>query len=73
MSIIPSSELSASELSSLGNNVGLPRKRRRKRMLAAVNRSLAALGEAVAKLRSHDLSESWAYSAPLRTTRRRRG
>jgi hypothetical protein len=74
MSIVPSSALSASELSSLGNNVGIPKRRRRpRRVLAAVNRSLAAIGEAVAELRSRQMSMAWGYTAPLRVTRRHRG
>jgi len=73
MSIIPFSALSASELSSLGNNVGTPKRRRRRRVLAAVNRSLAALGEAVAELRCRQIGMTWGHTAPLRVTRRHRG
>ncbi len=73
MSIVPSSALSASELSSLGNNIGAPKRRRRRRVLAAVNRSLAAIGEAVAELRHRRLNTAWGYSAPLRFTRRHGG
>ena len=72
MSIVPSSALSASEMAGLGNNMSAPR-RRRHRQLAAVNRSLAAIGEAVAQLhRSPQTVLTWGQIAPLRTTRRRR-
>jgi len=73
MSIVPSASLSASELSSLGNNLSSPRRRRRNRGLAAVNRSLAVIGEAVAQLhRPMQTALTWGQMAPLRTTRRRR-
>ena len=73
MSIVPFSALSASELSSLGNNVGSPRRRRHRGVLAAVNRSLATIGEAVAELRGRHLGMAWGHIVPLRVRRRRRG
>ncbi len=73
MSIVPFSALSSSELSSLGNNVGPPMKRRRRRVLSAVNRSLAALGEAITGLHRRQMSMDWGYTAPLRVARRHRG
>ena len=51
MSIIPASRLSSSDIELLGNNLrpGVSRARRRKRfVIAAVNRSLAGLDEKVA-------------------------
>lgn len=59
MSIVPASRLSSSDLSRLGNNVsrsGHSKKIRagsadRRRLVAAVNRSLATLGEHVVHLR----------------------
>lgn len=53
MSIIPASRLSSSELAALGNNLrreGRPRPVKNRRLVAAVNRSLAAVGESVGKL-----------------------
>ena len=57
MSIIPASRLSHSELSRLGNNLGPPRRPVarsaqvfHRRIVAAVNRSLANLGEKVSDL-----------------------
>jgi len=54
MSIIPVSFLSSSDLAFLGNNLRAPTRRRshrsRRRLLAAVNRSLAPLGERVGAL-----------------------
>jgi hypothetical protein len=51
MSIIPASRLSPEDLMRLGNNLGPSRRKpRRRRELAAVNRSLAILGERVGKL-----------------------
>jgi hypothetical protein len=58
MSIIPARFLSSCDLSHLGNNVGgVPRdvarsvrRRRARRWIAAVNRSLALHGERVAEL-----------------------
>jgi len=55
MSIVPASRLTSSDLSMLSNNLGRPVKRAKPRskdhqLLAAVNRSLARLGESVAKL-----------------------
>ena len=51
MSVIPVSLLSRYELTRLGNNLRPCRRRpRRRRVLAAVNRSLAPLGERVAAL-----------------------
>jgi len=58
MWIVPASALSASDLAVLGNNVrssrrarGLaPASRRKQRILAAVNRSLACIGEQVDQL-----------------------
>jgi hypothetical protein len=58
MTIIPASRLSSSDLAVLGNNVD-PSNRRptpssvrtdRRRQLAAVNRSLACLGERIGRL-----------------------
>jgi hypothetical protein len=73
MSIVRFSALSPAEIAGLGNNIGPSRKHRRRR-LSAVNRSLAAIGEAVAQLhRSPQLALSWSQLAPLRYTRRRRG
>ena len=59
MSIIPASRLSSSDLSRLGNNVCRSGSRKiirpgsadRRRLVAAVNRSLAILGEHVVHLR----------------------
>ena len=73
MSIVPLSALSASERASLGNNIGSPKRRQRRRVLAAVNRSLAAIGEAVAELRCRQMGMTWGQTAPLRATRRHRG
>jgi len=55
MSIIPASRLTPSDLTMLSNNLGRPAKRAKPRskdhqLLAAVNRSLARLGERVTKL-----------------------
>ena len=55
MSIIPASRLSAADLSRLGNNLGesqRPKLRRqaRRRLIDAVNRSLASVGERVGQL-----------------------
>ncbi len=52
MSIIPASSLSSSELRMLGNNFGPARRRpqRSRPSLAAVNRSLAVVGERVSRL-----------------------
>ena len=57
MSIVPASSLSAADLARLGNNlpIGNPpspshRRWRRRSTLLAVNRSLARLNEAVARL-----------------------
>ena len=55
MSILPASRLCRSELSRLGNNLGISHarllaQRRRRRLLAAVNRSLACVGEGVVRL-----------------------
>jgi hypothetical protein len=56
MSIVPRSSLSRAELSHLGNNLGTKgvaaaRRRRRNRVItAAVNRSLAHVGERIAHL-----------------------
>lgn len=72
MSIVPMSALSRSDLSCLGNNIGAPRRRRHRRALAAVNRSLAAIGEAVAGLQN-PAGLTWGHTAPLRVTRRHRG
>ena len=61
MSIIPASRLSRSDLSRLGNN--LVRSKRRvirpgRRLLAAVNRSLAGIGEQVGRLHTPLLTAS---------------
>lgn len=58
MSIIPASALSPSDLAMLGNNLrpshrtkgAAPASRRNHRILAAVNRSLACVGEQVSRL-----------------------
>lgn len=58
MSIVPISQLSARELSLLGNNLRSPMdrkrpaglRRRKRNLVAAVNRSLAAVGEQVGRL-----------------------
>ena len=55
MSIVPASRLSASDLTRLGNNVGGPpvrsiHHRRKRDLVAAVNRSLAIVGEQVSQL-----------------------
>jgi hypothetical protein len=60
MSIIPASRLSASDLARLGNNVAArtaasPQRRRKREFVAAVNRSLAIVGEQVSQL--HRLPE----------------
>ena len=60
MSIVPASRLSASDLARLGNNVAAsmtasPHRRRKREFVAAVNRSLALVGEQVSQLhRSSD-------------------
>ena len=59
MSIIPASRLSSSEIELLGNNLkpGVSRTRRRKRfVIAAVNRSLAGLDEKVKTLHRRALA-----------------
>lgn len=74
MSIVPASRLSSSELSLLGNNVDpaercpLPRAERlaRRRQLAAVNRSLALLGERVTYLHRPLFVAASAAGAPKR-------
>ena len=55
MSVIPVSRLSSADLALLGNNVrrstkGRAGRRRRRRAVAAVNRSLAGYGERVPRL-----------------------
>ncbi len=59
MWIISASDLSAADMALLGNNIRPPRPRRRRcdpgqrvnrRMISAVNRSLARLGERVERL-----------------------
>jgi hypothetical protein len=55
MSIIPASRLSTSDLARLGNNLGTstsasPQRRRKREFVAAVNRSLAVVGEQVSQL-----------------------
>ena len=59
MSVIPASRLSASDLALLGNNMGdrtaSPQRRRKREFVAAVNRSLAIVGEQVSQL--HRLTE----------------
>jgi hypothetical protein len=57
MSIVPASRLSASDLARLGNNVSdrsqrSPHQRRKRNFVAAVNRSLATVGEQVSRLHS---------------------
>ena len=57
MSIVPASRLSASDLARLGNNVGGPvvrsiHHRRKRELVAAVNRSLSIVGEQVNQLHS---------------------
>jgi hypothetical protein len=57
MSIIPASRLSVSDLARLGNNFTprsqrSPQQRRRREFVAAVNRSLATVGEQVSRLHS---------------------
>jgi len=63
MSIIPASRLSTSDLARLGNNMGdrmaSPQRRRKREFVAAVNRSLAIVGEQVSQL--HRLPD---YTAP---------
>jgi hypothetical protein len=59
MSIIPASRLSSSDIELLGNNLrpGVSRARRRKRfVIAAVNRSLAGLDEKVKTLHRRALA-----------------
>ena len=63
MSIVPFSALSNSDLSSLGNNVGAPKRRSRRRLLDALNRSLITIAHAVAELRHRQAGGS--QSAPL--------
>ena len=61
MSIIPASRLSRSDLNRLSHNIGKPRRRTlvsvdtpHRRLLAAVNRSLAGIGERVDRIdRAH--------------------
>lgn len=52
MSIIPAARLSASDLARLGNNFKTPRRQHRseRRVIAAVNRSLATVGERINRL-----------------------
>jgi hypothetical protein len=56
MSIVPASRLSSSDLALLGNNLRpvaggeVTVRRRRRRFVAAVNRSLSAVGERVGRL-----------------------
>ena len=55
MSIVPASSLSGPDLRQLGNNLAAPhagraRRQRRRARLAAVNRSLAVVGEQVTRL-----------------------
>jgi hypothetical protein len=54
MSIVRARHLSASDLARLGNNVGdraaSPQRRRKRRLIAGVNRSLAIVGEQVSQL-----------------------
>lgn len=57
MSIVPASRLSTSDLARLGNNFSerscrSPHQRRRRALVAAVNRSLATVGEKVSRLHS---------------------
>lgn len=73
MSIVPVASLSASDLFLLGNNVRperseRPERRRRppRRVLDAVNRSLAAHGEAVAALHRHWLGPRGLATSPQR-------
>jgi len=73
MSIVPFSALSASDLTSLGNNVGSPKRRNRRRLLASVNRSVVVIATAVAELRCRQMGMTWGQSAPLRVKRRHKG
>lgn len=55
MSIVPASRLSRSDLALLGNNVGSDgdakhRRRKGRRLVAAINRSLATVDEQVRRL-----------------------
>lgn len=64
MSIVPASRLSASDLARLGNNFSdrsqrSPHQRRKRNFVAAVNRSLATVGEQVSQL--HNAPD---YSTP---------
>jgi len=67
MSIIPASRLSASDRAYLGNNLGdrtaSAQRRRKRRFVAAVNRSLAIVGEQVSQL--HRLPD---FTAPAIAT-----
>ncbi len=68
MSIVPISRLSPCELSSLGNNIIPPVKspRRRHRQVRAVNRSLAAIDEAVGRLYRRSLnSDDWSRAVAI--------
>lgn len=73
MSIVPFSALSASDLTSLGNNIRAPKRRRRRRLLAPVNRSLARIGEAVSELRCRSLAQMFSQSEPVPVTDRAQG
>ena len=64
MSIVPASRLSASDLTRLGNNLRHGEQRRlapsprraERRLVAAVNRSLAAVGERIERLDTRPLA-----------------
>ena len=64
MSVIPISCLAASDRANLGNNIGAAHRRRsgstlqrrRRRQIAAVNRSLASVGERIAELHGDGVS-----------------
>jgi hypothetical protein len=73
MSIVPFSALSASDLTSLGNNVGTPKKRHHRRVVVSLNRSLVTIAHVVTELRCRQMGMTWSQSAPLRVTRRHRG
>jgi len=73
MSIVPLSALSSSDVTRLGNNVGTPKRRSRRRVVDSLNRSLVTIAHAVAELRCRQMGMTWGQSAPLRVTRRHKG
>ncbi len=68
MSIVPASRLSASDMARLGNNVGSRAvrsaySRRDRDLVAAVNRSLAIVGEKVSRLHRPSVTSARSIAA----------